>query len=92
MDVLYLLKAFEFGADGVFVAGCLEGECHNAKGNVRAGKRVAYVKGLLDELALGSARLEMFHMSPDQCASMVEIVGTLVTKVRELGPSPVRRS
>lgn len=92
VDALYLLKAFEFGADGVFVAGCLEGECHNEKGNVHAAQRVAYVKGLLDEIGLGGARLEMFHMSPAQCADMAEVVDTLATKVKELGPSPVRRS
>jgi formate dehydrogenase beta subunit len=89
VDALYLLKAFEFGADGVFVAGCLEGECHNEKGNVHAGQRVGYVKKLLDEIGLGGARLEMFNMSPAQCANMNELVGTLVAKVKDLGPSPV---
>jgi coenzyme F420-reducing hydrogenase delta subunit/Pyruvate/2-oxoacid:ferredoxin oxidoreductase delta subunit len=88
VDALYLLKAFEFGADGVFVAGCLEGECHNEKGNVHAGQRVGYVKKLLDEIGLGGARLEMFNMSPAQCANMTELVGTLTAKVKELGPSP----
>jgi coenzyme F420-reducing hydrogenase delta subunit/Pyruvate/2-oxoacid:ferredoxin oxidoreductase delta subunit len=91
VDALYLLKAFEFGADGVFVAGCLAGECHNDKGNVHAGQRVGYVKKLLDELGLDGARLEMFNMSPAQCANMTELVGTLAAKVKELGPSPVAR-
>jgi F420-non-reducing hydrogenase iron-sulfur subunit len=91
VDALYLLKAFEFGADGVFVAGCLAGECHNDKGNVHAGQRVGYVKKLLDELGLGGARLEMFNMAPAQCANMNEMVGTLVAKVKELGPSPAGR-
>lgn len=92
VDALYLLKAFEAGADGVFVAGCLVGECHNEKGNVHAAQRVAYVKRLLDEIGLGGARLEMFNMSPAQCADMNAAVSTLLTKVKELGPSPVRRA
>jgi coenzyme F420-reducing hydrogenase delta subunit/Pyruvate/2-oxoacid:ferredoxin oxidoreductase delta subunit len=92
VDALYLLKAFEFGADGVFVAGCLVGACHNDKGNVHAGQRVAYVKKLLDEIGLGGARLEMFNMSPADCANMTEAVGVLAAKVKELGPSPARRS
>jgi coenzyme F420-reducing hydrogenase delta subunit/Pyruvate/2-oxoacid:ferredoxin oxidoreductase delta subunit len=91
VDALYLLKAFEFGADGVFVAGCLEGECHNEKGNLRAGKRVDYIKGLLDEIGIGAARLEMFNMSPEQCADMIEAVGALAATINELGPSPLRR-
>jgi len=92
VETLYLLKAFEFGADGVFLAGCLEGECHNDKGNVHAGQRVAYVKNLLDEIGLGGGRIEMFNMSPTQCADMTEAVAALVSTVNELGPSPVRRA
>ena len=36
VDIIHLLKAFEAGADAVFVAGCLEGECHYLTGNIRA--------------------------------------------------------
>jgi formate dehydrogenase beta subunit len=92
VDALYLLKAFEFGADGVFVAGCLDGECHNEKGNVHAGQRVTYARGLLEEIGLGGARLEMFNMSSEQCADMTEAIRTLAAKVKELGPSPVRKA
>jgi coenzyme F420-reducing hydrogenase delta subunit/Pyruvate/2-oxoacid:ferredoxin oxidoreductase delta subunit len=91
VDALYLLKAFELGADGVFVAGCLDGECHNHKGNSHAAQRVAYVKTLLDEVGLGGGRLEMFNVSSAQCADMATVIGTLTAKVKELGPSPVRR-
>jgi len=91
VDTLFLLKAFEFGADAAFVAGCLEGECHNEKGNIHAGKRVIRIKQILDELGLGAARLEMFNMKPGQCADMADAITTLVAAVQELGPSPVRR-
>ena len=53
VDILLILKAFESGVDGVYLAGCLEGECHFLRGNLRAKKRVQYVKGLLDEVGLG---------------------------------------
>jgi len=92
VDMQYLLKAFEFGADGVFVAGCLVGGCRNEKGNVHAAQRVGYVKKLLDEIGLGGARLEMFNMSVPQCADLNSAVAALTTKVKELGPSPVRRN
>jgi coenzyme F420-reducing hydrogenase delta subunit len=44
VDIIHLLEAFEKGADAVFVAGCLEGECHYLTGNFRAKKRVKKVK------------------------------------------------
>ncbi len=36
VDAIVIMKAFEEGADGVFVAGCLEGQCHYLEGNLRA--------------------------------------------------------
>ncbi len=36
IDESLLLKAFENGADGVMVIGCLEGDCHYVNGNIRA--------------------------------------------------------
>ena len=44
VDALHIVKAFEKGADGVYVAGCLEGDCHFKNGNSRAARRVEYVK------------------------------------------------
>ena len=53
VDIIHMLKAFEHGADGVFLAGCLEGECHFLRGNLRAKQRVAHVKELLNECGIG---------------------------------------
>jgi F420-non-reducing hydrogenase iron-sulfur subunit len=36
VDELFILQAFENGADGVYVAGCEEGSCHFVNGNLRA--------------------------------------------------------
>ena len=66
VDILLMLKAFESGVDGVYLAGCLEGECHFLRGNLRAKKRVQYVKGLLEEVGLGAGRVEIYNMSSAQ--------------------------
>ncbi len=34
LETEYFMKALENGADGVLVAGCLEGGCHFAEGNL----------------------------------------------------------
>jgi coenzyme F420-reducing hydrogenase delta subunit len=91
VDSLYMLKAFEMGADGVFVAGCMEDECHNTKGSTHAGQRLRHIKTLLDELGVGGERLEMFNLSSAQCANLAEHVAALVDKIGELGPSPAQR-
>jgi len=90
VDILLILKAFESGVDGVYLAGCLEGECHFLRGNLRAKKRVQYVKTLLDEVGLGSGRIEMYNMSSAQGQRFAEIAREMTEKIRGLGPSPVK--
>ena len=90
VDVLLILKAFESGVDGVYLAGCLEGECHFLRGNLRAKRRVEYVKTLLDEVGLGGGRVEMYNMSSAQGQRFAEVAREMTEKIRALGPSPVR--
>ncbi len=87
VDALHIMKAFEDGADGVFVAGCLEGQCHFLEGNMRAKKKVAYVKKLLDEAAIEPERLEMFNLSSAMGGRFAEIVEEMTEKVTKLGPT-----
>ena len=90
VDILHLLTAFEEGADGVFVAGCLEGDCHFIEGNLHAKRRVKRVKEILDQVGIGGDRVEMFNLSAGQGGRFAEIVREMDQKIRELGPSPIR--
>jgi F420-non-reducing hydrogenase iron-sulfur subunit len=90
VDVLHILRAFEQGADGIFVAGCLEGGCHFVEGNLLTKKRVEHTKHILDKIGLGSKRLEMFFMSSAQGTRFVEVAKEMTQRIRELGPSPVK--
>lgn len=90
VDILLILHAFENGVDGVYLAGCLEGECHFLKGNLRAKKRVQYVKGLLEEVGIGGERVEMFNMSASQGQRFAQCAQEMTERVRSLGPSPVK--
>jgi coenzyme F420-reducing hydrogenase delta subunit len=92
VDAIHIMKAFEKGADGVCVAGCLEGDCHFKNGNIRAAQRVEYVKGLLDEIGIGAERLEMVTMSAGMGERFARTAGELTEKIRELGPNPVREA
>lgn len=89
VDILYLLKAFEDGADGVYVAGCLEGNCHFIDGNIKAKRRVARAKKLLDEIGIGGNRLEMYNMSASMGPKFAEVTKEMTEKIRELGPNPL---
>jgi F420-non-reducing hydrogenase iron-sulfur subunit len=90
VDPIFFLKAFEGGADGVMVAGCMPGNCHFLEGNLRAKKRVTYTKGLLDEIGLDGERLEMFNMSAGEGAKFAAAADEMTERIRKLGPSPLR--
>ena len=85
-----MLKSFEKGADGVYVAGCMEGDCHYLTGNLRARKRVEYTKKILDEVGIGGDRLEMYNMSAAQGPRFVEVANEMADRIKKLGPSPIK--
>jgi coenzyme F420-reducing hydrogenase delta subunit len=90
-DVILALKAFESGADGVYVAGCLEGNCHFLDGNIRAKKRVAYLRKELESIGVEPDRLAMYNLSASQGPRFAEIVKEFSDIVTGLGPSPMRK-
>jgi len=90
-DIIHALKAFESGADGVFVFGCLEGNCHFEVGNLRARKRVEYLRSLLDESGIGGERTGMYNMSSAMGLKFAETAREITERVQAAGPNPVQR-
>jgi len=91
VDILHLLKAFEAGADAVFVAGCLEGECHYLTGNLRAKKRVMKLKKDFALMGMEPERVEMFNLSSSEGPKFAAIAKEMVERAYQLGPSPVNK-
>ncbi len=91
LEVIHLLKAIEAGADGVYAAGCLEGECHYLKGNLWARKRVDHVKELLAEVGVEPERVEMYNMSSADGPKFAAFATEFTERIKGLGPSPLRR-
>jgi F420-non-reducing hydrogenase iron-sulfur subunit len=92
IDTLHLLKAFEDGADAVFVAGCEEGSCHFLEGNYRAKMRVKQAKKLLAEVGVEPERLEMFNIGASNAALFARTCDEMTERARKLGPSPLNRT
>jgi coenzyme F420-reducing hydrogenase delta subunit len=91
LDAQYVLDAFEEGADGVMVAGCLEGDCHFQAGNLHAKRRVHWLQGLLKEIGLDGERLQMYNISSAMGGEFAEAASEMTERIKELGPSPLRK-
>lgn len=89
-DIRYLLEAFEQGADGVYVVACPIGNCHHVRGNERGLARLKRAQKILDDIGLGSDRLEMFFMSGSQAYTFASAVQEMTDRIRELGPNPLK--
>ena len=89
LEADYYMRAFEKGADGVLVAGCLEGGCHFIDGNLYARRRVNAVKEILKESGLEPERLHMVNLSSAEAKPLVDNMIDMVNTIKQLGPSPL---
>jgi coenzyme F420-reducing hydrogenase delta subunit len=92
VDTILLLKAFEDGADAVYVAGCEEGSCHFLEGNIRAKKKVEQAKKMLAEVGIEPERLSMYHISASNSTLFAQAANEMTEIARKLGPNPLKKS
>jgi len=90
LDIVEVMHTFERGADGVLVAGCLEGDCHFQKGNLSARRRVEFIRTLLDQIGLGGQRIRMVNMSSAMGAHFAKAATEITAEIQRLGPNPLR--
>ena len=92
VDILHILRSFEKGADGVYVVGCLEGDCHHHSGNLRARKRVEQSQKILEAIGIGGNRVQMYNLSSSEGPRFARIAGEMVDKIIKLGPNPIKKA
>jgi coenzyme F420-reducing hydrogenase delta subunit/ferredoxin len=86
MNPLFVLKAFEHGADGVLVSGCHPGDCHYVQGNLYARRRFVVFKSLVEFIGLDPRRLHFSWVSASEGAKWVKVVEEVTEAVRSAGP------
>jgi F420-non-reducing hydrogenase iron-sulfur subunit len=83
-DLLYLLKAFETGADGLAVVTCPKNECHFLEGNLRAPKRAEEANRLLEEAGMGPDRVVVLPMNDKGIGEIIAKLAAFREKIRSL--------
>jgi F420-non-reducing hydrogenase iron-sulfur subunit len=86
---VFLLRAFEAGADMVMVIACPEGSCHYLEGNIRARKRVERVKKILDEIGLDGRRLEFYNLPQDGAFELDKAITKVLSNPGNLAQNKV---
>ena len=86
IDPVFVIKAFENGADGVLISGCHPGDCHYNAGNFHARRRWTMFKNLLEFVGIDSTRLHFSWVSASEGKKWVSVVDGVIDAVREKGP------
>ncbi|MFZ0034925.1 MAG: hydrogenase iron-sulfur subunit [Sedimentisphaerales bacterium] len=87
VDIPYLVKAFETGADGVVIVTCKQNECRHLEGNMRAQKRAEAVESLLEEIGMGKGRMAVINLKEDDPEQVLGEIKDFFDKVRNLPQS-----
>ena len=90
VDVRHVLKAFQNGADGVIVTGCLIGDCHYIDGNVKAKERVNVMKKCLQLQGIDPKRLGIGFASSSEGQKFANMMIDFVKEIEKLGPNALK--
>ncbi|NLE77204.1 MAG: hydrogenase iron-sulfur subunit [Chloroflexi bacterium] len=91
LDPMYVARALLEGADGVLIGGCHPGDCHYQSGNYKARRRVAILKGILEQVGLDPERVWLRWISASEGRLFADTVTEMVEALRVKGPNPLRR-
>ena len=87
VDLAFVLRAFQGGADGVIIGGCWPGECHYVtEGNYDALGNMYMGKKLLQHVGVDPGRLRLEWISAAEGTRFAEIMSDFADQLRELGP------
>ena len=86
IDPLFIIKAFEGGADAALISGCHPGDCHYNSGNFHARRRWIFFKELLDFVGIDSKRLYFSWVSASEGKKWVDVVNGVIDSVKNEGP------
>jgi F420-non-reducing hydrogenase iron-sulfur subunit len=86
----HILKAFQKGADGVFVGGWHIGDCHYLYGNYMTTKRIAVMKQLLAFAGIEEDRLWLEWVSAAEGPRFAEVITDFTNHIQRLGPSRLK--
>lgn len=86
IDPMFIVKAFESGADGVLISGCHPGDCHYTAGNFHARRRWILFRHLLRFIGIDDSRVFFSWVSASEGKKWVDVINEVTDTVRKSGP------
>ena len=89
VDPIYVIKALLEGADGVLIGGCHPGDCHYQSGNLKARRRMAILRSILEQLGLDPDRVWLRWISASEGKLFADTISEMVQALKDKGPNPM---
>jgi len=90
IEVPYILKILESGADAVEIVACPEKSCKLLTGSLRAEKRIEYIRGLLESIGYWPERVGISRKLSQKPDELMKIARARAAEVRPLGNNPMK--
>ena len=85
VNPMFILKAFQRGADGVILCGCHPGDCHYVTGNYYTRRRMALLFSFLNYMGIEKERTRVEWVSAAEGAKFSAVMNDFVETVTKLG-------
>lgn len=85
VNPMFILRAFQRGADGVILCGCHPGDCHYSTGNYYARRRMTLLFSMLDYLGVENGRTRVEWVSAAEGVKFSQTMNEFIEQVRSLG-------
>ena len=87
VNPMFILRAFQKGADGVIICGCHPGDCHYTSGNYFTRRRITLLYSMLDFLGIERNRTSLEWVSAAEGAKFAATMEQFTADVKALGPN-----
>ena len=90
IEVPYILKILEAGADAVEIVACPEKSCKFLIGSRRAEKRIEYIQGLLEKIGYEPQRVGISRKLAQSPEKLIELAKARADAVRSFDTNPMK--
>jgi F420-non-reducing hydrogenase iron-sulfur subunit len=90
IEVPYILKILQAGADAVEIVACPEKSCKFLIGSRRAEKRIEYIQGLLEKIGYEPQRVGISRKLAQSPEKLIELAKARADAVRSFDTNPMK--
>lgn len=85
INPLFIMNAFQRGADGVLVSGCMPEKCHYITSNLGARRQLDEFKDFLVFLGMDAERIQFAWMNISERGVIQNVVADFSARIEEMG-------